>query len=72
MLKTPPIEVRKAMRLLANTDHSFKTILSWLQAEREDAVRTLSVSRDQWSAAQHGGCVQTLDAFLDHVEHSTR
>lgn len=65
-------EVYRAMRMLANTDHNFRVILDWLAREREDAVRTLSVSRDQWSAAQEQGCVQTLDSFLDHVQASTR
>lgn len=72
MLKAPPAEVRAALRLLTNTDPQFKTVLAWLRAEREDAVKTLSVSRDQWTAAQYQGGVQTLDAIDDAVRLSLR
>ena len=72
MLKQPPRDVLGAMRLLIQTDPDFKRIVAWLQGQREDAVKTLSVSRDQWSAAQHQGCVQTLDDLLGSIEMSTR
>ena len=70
MLTQPPPAVLNAMRRLSQTDAGFVQFIEWLEANRDDQVRTLCLSRDQWVAAQHQGSVQVLDSITDAIKKS--
>jgi hypothetical protein len=72
MLRTPNPEVLAALRRLSALDNDFKVVLAWLQAERQDLSKTLSVQRDSWTVAQHQGAVQLLDKLSELVAQSRR
>lgn len=67
MLKAPPQRVLQGLRRLSQTDADFQLFLEWLEANREDQVRTLCLLRDQWVTAQHQGSVQVLTDIHDAV-----
>lgn len=70
MLKTPPDLVLRSLRRLSAGDADFQIFVEWLRAAREDAVVTMSQQRDAWSAAQHQGCVQTVDSLFAAIKKS--
>jgi hypothetical protein len=68
----PPQRAQAAIRLLKSRGTEFEDFLAWLKAEREDAVKTLSVCRDSVSTGHYQGCVQTIDELLRHAESDRR